>query len=217
MRCLRRWPPTTTMNNHEFELIGFHSGVGKYRLSDSQSECIVSHGWLGVVVGGSNVMAEPLFDLITCNFVLYRQLDLREFSDQMQYWFSLLNSPGMIVATHYASEQKNDRGGGPTRFDFRVELEWIAQNVPRAARIRELKPGQRDTSDAHEIYYVAGNNIVQFTYVHGVVAKLRPRDPMLPFSRAFQVDNEHDLNTNNVNSSILHVKKFREKQKQKET
>jgi hypothetical protein len=189
-----------------------HSSLPDASAVYGEARALTAHEPRIKLVPPAQLADEPLFDLITCNFVLYRQLDLREFSDQMQYWFSLLNAPGMIIATHYASEQKNDRAtGGPTRFDFRVELEWIAQNVPRAARVRELKPGQRDSSDAHEIYYVAGNNIVQFTYVHGAVAKLRPREPMLPFSRAFQVDNAHDVNTNNVNSTILHVKKFREK------
>lgn len=189
-----------------------HSSLPDAAAVFAEAQALTAHEPRIKLVAPGRIADEPRFDLITCNFVLYRMLDLREFSDQMQYWLSLLNSPGMIIATHYASEQKNDRGDPlRARFDFHVELKWISRNVPGASRISDLRQGQRHYSDAHEIYYVDGNNIVQFTYVHGAEsAKLRPREPMLPFTRAFQVDNANDVNTNKINSTILHVKKFRE-------
>lgn len=43
------------MNNHEFELIGFHACAGKHRLNNSRSECVISHAWLGVIVDGGKL------------------------------------------------------------------------------------------------------------------------------------------------------------------
>jgi hypothetical protein len=104
---------------------------------------------------------------------------------------------------HAMEEEDEEEEAGKTKQDAKKTV--VAPSIYDHAHAISL------AADAHEIYYVDGNNIVQFTYVHGAEnAKLRPREPMLPFTRAFQIDNANDVNTNKINSTILHVKKFRE-------